>query len=217
MTAPISDADAVIVNLPDLTIEVSHTEDMVILQQGDYSGEFSRLALHKWQVRMLAEHFGLLPAAPRVSEGETVRILRVQLADSARTVSTLVRRMKAMKKRVDHLGEWLCTKSDHEHANLDYEMDYANATCDINDEFCVDLDDLEKRFGLATVSDAATQTEKRPQLNTGEPAGPRPASAVSASKACVNPYGETSAKASVKPSGNGCAGGTGSLFGGAHG
>ena len=55
---PIDDDGGLIADLPDLRIEVSHSEEMVILQQSGSGGDVDRIAIHRWQVRMLAEQFG---------------------------------------------------------------------------------------------------------------------------------------------------------------
>jgi len=115
-----TDDDALIAELPDLRIEVSHSEDMVILQQGR-SGEEDRIAIHRWQVRMLAEQFGLLPARTQARA----------------TVETLARRLLKLRERIDRLGEHL-----HVHVEDQCSLQYAMATCEIADEFIADLDVL---------------------------------------------------------------------------
>ncbi|WP_062469179.1 hypothetical protein [Variovorax boronicumulans] len=118
----IVDDDALIAELPDLRIEVSHSEDMVILEQCGSSGnEADRIAIHRWQVRMLAEQFGLLPARTQARA----------------TVETLARRLLKLRERIDHLGEHL-----HVHVEDQYSLQYAIATCEIADEFIADLDVL---------------------------------------------------------------------------
>lgn len=119
-TAPATDDDALIAELPDLRIEVSHSEDMVILQQGR-GGDEGRIAIHRWQVRMLAEQFGLLPARTHARA----------------TVETLARRLLKLRERIDHLGEHL-----HVHVEDQYSLQYAMASCEIADEFIADLDVL---------------------------------------------------------------------------
>ncbi|MDM0007888.1 hypothetical protein QTI51_24645 [Variovorax sp. J22G73] len=115
-----TDDDALIAELPDLRIEVSHSEDMVILQQGR-NGEEDRIAIHRWQVRMLAEQFGLLPARTHARA----------------TVESLARRLLKLRERVDHLGEHL-----YVHVEDQYSLQYAMASCEIADEFVADLDSL---------------------------------------------------------------------------
>jgi len=120
-TKPIDDDDAVIAEMPDLRIEVSHSTDMVILQQSGGSGnEVDRIAIHRAQVRMLAQHFGLLPAPPRL--------------DAA---PILARRLRKLHARIDVLGKHLCTGSGDE-----YAQQHVLATCELGDEFLADLDEL---------------------------------------------------------------------------
>ncbi|RTD94407.1 hypothetical protein EJO68_11530 [Variovorax atrisoli] len=118
---PIDDDDGLIADLPDLRIEVSHSEDMVILQQSGSGGDVDRIAIHRWQVRMLAEQFGLLPAR----------------TSSQRTIAALARRLLKLRERIDHLGEHL-----HTHVEDQYALQYALATCELADEFVVGLDEL---------------------------------------------------------------------------
>jgi len=117
---PIDDDDGLIAELPDLRIEVSHSEDMLILQQSGSGGDVDRIAIHRWQVRMLAEYFGLLPTPP--------------LRDAA---STLARRLIKLRERIDHLGEHL-----HTHVEDQYALQHVLATCELADEFIADLADL---------------------------------------------------------------------------
>lgn len=119
----ITDAGAVIAELPDLRIEVSHTEDMVILQQTDYSGQVDRIAMHKWQVLLLAKHFGLL------GKGAAPGPLAVELG----------RRLHVLHGRIDHLSHWLHHLSDG-HADLEFEKTYSLATCEIADTFIADVE-----------------------------------------------------------------------------
>lgn len=117
----IDDDDGLIADLPDLRIEVSHSEDMVILQQSSSGGDVDRIAIHRWQVRMLAEQFGLLPAR----------------TSSQRTIAALARRLLKLRERIDHLGEHL-----HTHVEDQYSLQYVLATCELADEFVVGLDEL---------------------------------------------------------------------------
>lgn len=199
--------------LPHLNIELM-ANGCLLLTCPDWQGNGdSVLTVHPVQLRFMAEKLGLVREVS-ASDAEIIRTLRGQLADSVRTVNTLVRRMRVIKARVDHLGEWLCTKSDSEHADLSYEMDYANATCDINDEFCADLDEIAARAGNAgTVTEVTPVALQLPVDHVTPPAAmsrqETPAPEASG-KACANPSGKASAKASVKASEPG----TSSLFGG---
>lgn len=131
---PITDEDAVIAEMPGLRVEVGHTEDLIVLQQASSSGPASRIALHKWQVRMLAGYMGLLKTGgPSLSESKVIALL--------------ARRLRVMHERSDHLSHFLHHHSDSEHADLDYEQTYSLATCQIADEYVADLDDLVQLAG----------------------------------------------------------------------
>lgn len=121
--ADVRDDDGVIAALPDLQIEVSHHEDMLILQQTDHSGEVDRIAIHRWQVRLLAEQMDLLPAAPALPRRDVAVIL--------------ARRLRTLHERADDLGKYL-----NEFIDDDFAKTFSLATCEIGDEFLADLDEL---------------------------------------------------------------------------
>lgn len=100
----------------------------IFLSQQDGSGcnEPSVVILAPWQLRALGEQFGLVEASD---------------PQAAKTIATLQRRMLVLEKRIAHLADYLCTCSDSEHANLDYEVDYAASTAEIAAEFIADLQD----------------------------------------------------------------------------
>lgn len=128
----ITDEDAVIAEMPGLRVEVGHTEDLIVLQQASSSGPASRIALHRWQVRMLAGYMGLLKTGG---------------PSESKVVAMLARRLRVMHERSDHLSHFLHHHSDSEHADLDYEQTYSLATCQISDEFTADLADLVQSAG----------------------------------------------------------------------
>ena len=143
-SAPINDDDALIAEMPDLRVEVSHSVEMVVLQQSGASGnEVNRVAIHRAQVRMLAQHFGLLPAPPR--------------RDAAPIIA---RRLRKLHARIDALGKHLCTSSDDEHA-----QQQVLATCELGDEFLADLDEL---LGGVAAGQAAS-TSRAPSEPVREP------------------------------------------------
>lgn len=117
------DDDGVIADLPDLRIEVSHSEDMVILEQGAMTGNPSRVAIHKWQVRLLAEEMGLT-LAPAPSPRRDVEQI-------------LARRLRWLHARNDELLRWLL-----EHTEDDFARDHAFATATVADEYLADLGEL---------------------------------------------------------------------------
>ena len=127
MSTTINEDDGLIAELPDLRIEVSHSEDMVILQQsGGGGGEADRIAIHRFHVRLLAEQFGMLPARTQARA----------------TVETLARRLRLLRARIAELDNYLCNHSDTEHANMDWEQTYSGASLAIAQEFVADLDAL---------------------------------------------------------------------------
>lgn len=146
--------DGGIAAMPDLQIEVSHTEDMLVLQQTDYSGQTDRLAIHRWQVRFLAEEMGLLP--PR-SDGEVWALRRV---------AALARRLRVLHSRIEQLDEWLAKQLDHDNADINLEVSFSGATYDISSQFMEDLKELEAG-GPARSSGVAVASTPKPALTRG--------------------------------------------------
>ena len=87
----------------------------VLLQQDDSCGETQSVVLHPYQLRHVCEQLGLLSAD----------------AGAAKRIETLERRLHVLHDRIDHLGHYLTHYSDHEHADLSFERDYAMATVSI--------------------------------------------------------------------------------------
>ncbi|WP_422085435.1 hypothetical protein [Variovorax sp.] len=140
---PIDDDDGLIAELPDLRIEVSHSEDLVILQQSGGGGDVDRIAIHRWQVRMLAEHFGLLPSS----------------ASSLGAVAMLARRLRKLQERIDLLGEHIDQFVDDE-----FTKQYSFATCELADEFLADLEELQG--GAASARPASAVAEASDQVRS---------------------------------------------------
>ena len=119
--------------IPNLKIE--HMEDgigdgLILLEQDDNSGNVTSVAIHPIHLRYMAEKFGLVEASdPR----------------ALKTIATLTRRLRVLRERIDHLGEYLTKFSDHAHADLEYELTYITATADLANEFCAEL--IEVRPG----------------------------------------------------------------------
>ena len=154
-----NDEDGVIAAMPDMLIEVGHDEDLLILQQSDSAGGVDRVAIHKVQVRLLAEQMGLLPAT---TDGE---------AAARRQVATLTRRMLLLHARIAQLHAWLSEQPDYETADISVEVSYSAGTMALVDEFLADMPDGQGNRALA---DAA-----RPSA----PAQPLPATARAANTA----------------------------------
>jgi len=85
--------------------------------------EPSSVLVHPWQLRAVCEQFGIIASDPQ----------------TAKTIATLTRRLLVLRDRIDHLGDYLTNRSDHDNANLDYELTYITATADIASEYCADL------------------------------------------------------------------------------
>ncbi|PZQ77775.1 MAG: hypothetical protein DI563_02520 [Variovorax paradoxus] len=166
-----NDDDGVIAAMPDLQIEVAHTEDMLILQQTDYSGHTDRMSIHRWQVRFLAEEMGLLPAR---SEGE---------ASATRRLSFLARRMRVLHARIEQLDEWLAKQPDYDNADINVEVGYSGATYDLSQEFIDELKEWEAAApasggdvtrGTAPKSSTVGRAERAPKPSSKEEALPMP-------------------------------------------
>lgn len=137
-------------DIPQVEIELLASGSVHVTDCSDFDGRHT-VTLHPIHLRLIAERVGLIRAVGP-TEAATEAVLRGQLADSAQVVNTLARRMRALEKRIDHLGNWLCTHSDTAHADLTYEQDYATATAEICEEFCADLDDLVRRVTSVTLA-----------------------------------------------------------------
>lgn len=159
--AELNDNDGVIAAMPDLQIEVSHTEDMLILQQTDYSGQTDRLSIHRWQVRYLAEEMGLLPAR---SDGEVWAMRRVAF---------LARRLRVLHARIEQLDEWLYKHPDLDQADITLEVGFSGATYDISCEFMDDLKEMEATVSalspVVPVSSAPRTAQRRVVGANAEP------------------------------------------------
>lgn len=111
--------------IPHLNIEV--LPGGLIRLENESMGDSYAVDVHPLQIRHIAEKIGL------------VREVSAFDADPLRKVIELQRRLLALKDRIDHLGEYLALHSDHRHADLSYETNYATATADICDAYCSDL------------------------------------------------------------------------------
>lgn len=113
-------------NIPELNIELMEDKQgSLILLEQDSGGNLDRIAIHPIHIRYMAEKFGLIPTSD---------------PQAARTIATLERRLRVLRDRIDELADYLSNHSDRKHADLSYEMTYANATADIAAEFVAELD-----------------------------------------------------------------------------
>lgn len=113
--------------IPHLSIEV--LPGGLIRLENESMGDSYAVDVHPLQIRHIAEKIGL------------VREVSAFDADPLRKVIELQRRLLALKDRIDHLGEYLALHSDHRHADLSYETNYATATADVCDAYCADFAD----------------------------------------------------------------------------
>jgi len=111
--------------IPHLNIEV--LPDGLIRLENESMGDSYTVDIHLIQLQHIAEKVGL------------VRKMSASEADAMRTMIELRRRLLALKDRIDHLGEFLALHSDHRHADLSYESNYATATADICEAYCADF------------------------------------------------------------------------------
>lgn len=144
--------------IPHLNIEVLPSG--IVRLENESMGDSYAVDIHLIQLRHIAEKVGL------------VRKMSASEADTMRTVIELRRRLLALKDRIDHLGEYLALHSDHRHADLSYETNYATATADICDAYCSD-------FGNNTVTPPNEQNQVTPdnasdETNAGSVTSPLP-------------------------------------------
>lgn len=130
-------------DIPNLKIERMDAgvgDGLILLEQDDNSGNVASVAIHPIHLRYMAEKFGL------VETGDP---------HARKTIATLTRRLRLLRERIDHLGDYLTNFSDHAHANLDYELTYITATAALADEFCAELDEPAPSVDSARPASAA--------------------------------------------------------------
>lgn len=138
--------------IPHLNIEV--LAGGLIRLENESMGDSYAVDVHLIQLRHIAEKVGL------------VRKMSASEADAMRTVTELRRRLLALKDRIDHLGEYLALHSDHRHADLSYETNYATATADICDAYCADFE--------PTMQSQVTPDNASDETNAGSVTSPLP-------------------------------------------
>jgi hypothetical protein len=114
-------------NFPELKIELMNDgmgEGLILLEQ-DSCGQIDRVSIHPVHLRYMAEKFGLIETSD---------------PQAARTIATLERRLRLLRDRIDQIGDWLTNHPGRAHADLDREIIYIEATSDIADEFCEDME-----------------------------------------------------------------------------
>lgn len=118
-------------NIPELKIEriADDIGDGLILLEQDNCGNIDRVAIHPIHLRYMAEKFGLIETSdPKAAE----------------TIAKLERRLRMLRDRINHMGNYLANYSDHRHADLSYEVTYMTATADLADEFCAEFESTDK-------------------------------------------------------------------------
>lgn len=133
----------------ELTVEWvddSQGRAIMLTQPADNYDEPETVLVHPWQLRAVCEQFGIIAADQQ----------------AARTIATLTRRLRVLADRIDTLAAYLSNHSDHKHADLNFEMTYANATADIAAEFVAELDDVQ----VSTVALERAPERLKPQTGT---------------------------------------------------
>ena len=127
-------------------LTIDRQDDGTLILEQDCSGTICSVAIHPAQLRHMAEMSGLVESSD---------------PQAAKTIATLTRRLLVLKKRIAHLADYLTTCSDRQHADLDYEVEYATATADIADEFVAELEDAQ----------VVTEPPKQPAEHTKQKTG----------------------------------------------
>jgi hypothetical protein len=118
-------------NIPELKIEQINDGigDGLILLEQDSGGNIDRVAVHPIHLRYMAEKIGLI----KTTDPQAVQI-----------IAKLERRLRLLRDRIEHMGNYLANHSDHRHADLSYEVTYMTATADLADEFCAEFESTDK-------------------------------------------------------------------------
>ena len=139
-------------NIPELKIELmadGQGDGLIILEQ-DSGGNIDRVAIHPIHLRYMVEKMGLV-----VSSDPT----------AAKTITTLQRRMVALRDRIESLADWMAQHSDHKHADLSNETTQLNAMADLAREWCHDFDGAsceQSPDNTSSLSDKEIKPECRP-------------------------------------------------------
>lgn len=118
---------------------------IMLTQQEDGYNEPNTVLVHPFQLRAVCEEFGIIASDPQ----------------AAKTIATLTRRLLVLRDRIDDLADYLCNHSDHKHADLSYELTFANATAEIAAEFVAELD------GAQVSTEPPKQAPERTKPATG--------------------------------------------------
>lgn len=119
---------------------------IMLSQHEDGYNEPDVVVLHPWQLRGVCEQFGIIAADDQ----------------AAKTITTLQRRMLALRGRIDQLAQWMAQHSDHKHVDLSHEMTSINALADLAGEWCADFD--------SEPAQAVGMVDSVPSTHNGAPA-----------------------------------------------
>lgn len=150
--------------------------DVIHLEQhdGHGCGEVDYVLMHRVHLVEIARRMGLMQTP-------------------APSVAALQRRLRVLHGRIDHLAGYLAMHSDHEHADLSYETDYARATAAIADEFVADdepapttCDPQPVRIESGQMPDSArTPAQAQLDLISGDAGAPNPAELTASVHGCA--------------------------------
>ena len=124
--------DSLSIHIPDLKIDYDQTGDpdeTVTLTQ-DWGGNTSIVSLHPSQVRLIAEHIGVLPVGD---------------LEAQRTIARMSRQLRNVYARLHQLDQWLWQTQAKGHEDLDMETTHSMATLEILTEY---LDMLPDGYGI---------------------------------------------------------------------
>lgn len=96
---------------------------MVRLEQQEGIDDTMVIVVHPWQLRAACHQLGILHADP----------------EAERATARVIRRLRALSERIEHLNAYLHEHSGSQHANLSYEQTYSQATADLAAEFIEDM------------------------------------------------------------------------------
>ena len=99
----------------------------IMLTQQDGIEEPHSVLVHPFQLRAVCEQFDIIASDMQ----------------AANTIATLQRRMVGLRDRIDALADWVARHSNHDHADLSYEVTQLQALQDLAGEWCTEFDELE--------------------------------------------------------------------------
>lgn len=215
-------------DIPALKIEAMEGGCVIVECEDPYGNGDASISLHPMHLRLIAEKMGL------------VQQLSASEADNLRTIDKLARRLRVLHGRIAQAHEWLWQNADRgfDQCDINIEAWYIDATLDMANEFLAEMEEAgiveTPRRAIPPLSRGdvknPAQTQQEPSRNPRVSGSPNPPIGAAeggrqnppsvarrtpvepSPKACANPSGKASAKASVEPSEPR----TDSLFGGGH-